>query len=393
MIGSGVSQAAGLLVALAALNTLSINEFGSYSLALAIALITNALVDGGLSQYLITEYKKSPELREKIYKKFQALQLTNCLASILVTALISLFIDSETAFILWIFVGGFIVGSLINTSFSLIIVDEKYSYILIKDLISSAVKFAMAVWGAYGGGNVFYFASITAVSQIVCAVFILIFKKKIQIPYMFKFEFDRKKFGLVYANALPYILLTLSNLIFNKVDVIMLDIIAGKSEVAIFSAATQFVYPFMFIVTAMATALFPLLVDGYSKNDARYIIKLSQKIFSAVGLAISIALYAVGDFVFQNIGGGKYILSEGVFQIFVWYIFLVFIYSPQTNRIIALGKVALLVKLNIVMAVVSVVLNGIVIPYYGAKGAAVVSVCCEILIIIWVHQILMRLER
>ena len=78
----------------------------------------------------------------------------------------------------------------------------------------------------------------------------------------------------------------------------------------------------------------------------------------------------------------KYDDSIPVFKVLVWYLAIVFIYGPISNSLVAKNKVVFLVYLNLFMIVLNVLLNFFLIPVYGAKGAAVATIICEILILV-----------
>ncbi|OYZ27636.1 MAG: hypothetical protein B7Y24_17355, partial [Sphingobacteriales bacterium 16-39-50] len=153
-------------------------------------------------------------------------------------------------------------------------------------------------------------------------------------------------------------------------------------EVGYYSGATKFIYPFMFISGAFMTAIFPKLAKHSEEMDKfRSIQNLALYYLGGIGIVLSTSLYLGADLIFQLFFVDKYDDSIPVFKILVWYLSIVFIYGPISNSLVAKNKIVFLVYLNLIMIVLNIAMNFFLIPAYGAKGAAMATIICEILIL------------
>ena len=173
-----------------------------------------------------------------------------------------------------------------------------------------------------------------------------------------------------------------ANVIYNKIDIIMLEKMIGSVEVGYYSGATRFIYPFMFISGAFMTAIFPSLAK-YSNDKDKFkgIQYIALYYLGGIGIVLSTILFLGSDLLFNFFFDLKYDQSIPTFKVLVWYLAIVFIYGSISNNLVALGKVKFLVALNLVMILVNVVLNLFLIPHYGAVGAAIATIFCELLIL------------
>jgi O-antigen/teichoic acid export membrane protein len=174
-----------------------------------------------------------------------------------------------------------------------------------------------------------------------------------------------------------------ANVIYNKIDIIMLEKMTGSIEVGYYSGATRFIYPFMFISGAFMTAIFPSLAKhAEDKDKFRSIQYLALYYLGGIGILLSTFLFLGSELLFQLFFDHKYDESIPVFKILVWYLAIVFIYGSISNNLVAKNKIRFLVYLNLIMIILNVTLNFFLIPVYGAKGAAIATIVCELLILV-----------
>jgi O-antigen/teichoic acid export membrane protein len=203
-------------------------------------------------------------------------------------------------------------------------------------------------------------------------------------------EFKRiLSFKLAIGDSMSFIrhgfiftILMAANVIYNKIDIIMLEKMIGSAEVGYYSGATKFIYPFMFISGAFMTAIFPKLAKHSEEKDKfKSIQNLALYYLGGIGILLSTSLYLGSDLIFELFFADKYDASIPIFKVLVWYLAIVFIYGPISNSLVAKNKVKFLVYMNLFMIVLNVVLNFFLIPIYGAKGAAAATIVCEVLIL------------
>jgi len=141
------------------------------------------------------------------------------------------------------------------------------------------------------------------------------------------------------------------------------------------------------------TAVFPKLAKHTREKDTfQAIQKLALYYLGGIGILLSTTLYLRADRIFHLFFIDKYDESIPIFRVLVWYLAIVFIYGPISNSLVARNKIKFLVYLNLIMIVLNVVLNIFLIPVYGAKGAALATIVCEIMILVSAFAYWKRME-
>ena len=100
-----------------------------------------------------------------------------------------------------------------------------------------------------------------------------------------------------------------------------------------------------------------------------------------VGVLISTVLFMLFPIINNILFSGKYINSTEVFRIMIWIIPIIFYYSTISNALVALGRVHLMVYVNIVALLFMIVIGGISLQRFSVNGVAVVTVVTELAIL------------
>jgi O-antigen/teichoic acid export membrane protein len=189
-----------------------------------------------------------------------------------------------------------------------------------------------------------------------------------------KIRFDRAKSLL--RDAWPLIVSGVAITIFMRIDQIMLGEMVGPETVGIYSAAAALSGVWYFIPSIIANSVFPSILKSKVNSQVQYLDRLQRLYnlmsiisifiavifsfisgwiviilfgseFAAAGPVLSIQIWA-GVFVSLSLARGRWILAENLQHIGYWYVILTMIFN--------------------------VVGNYFIIPMYGARGAAAVTV-------------------
>jgi O-antigen/teichoic acid export membrane protein len=277
---------------------------------------------------------------------------------------------------------------------AILIASGRKDLIFYKDVSLSVTRLIFIFLGIYLSAPISYFIYLGFINCIVLFLLFLYTKQLEAFSYISRFKLAiADSMGFIKQGFLFTILMA-ANVIYNKIDIIMLEKMTGSTEVGYYSGATKFIYPFMFISGAFMTAIFPKLAKHSEEQDKfKNIQNLAIYYLGGIGILLSTSLFLSSDLIFQIFFGDKYDASIGVFKILVWYLAIVFIYGPISNSLVAKNRVKFLVYLNLFMIILNVVLNFFLIPEYQAKGAAIATIICEILILISAFAYWQRIEN
>ena len=265
---------------------------------------------------------------------------------------------------------------------AILVASGRKDLIFFKDLSGSILKLCFMLFGIYMKAPLVYFVFLGFINCFVLLILFLYTQYKNEFLYFFKFTIDIPGSITFIKQGALFTILMAANIIYNKIDVIMLEKLQGSVEVGYYSGATRFVYPFMFISGAFMTAIFPKMAKHYNeKEQFKSIQKLAIYCLGGIGILVSATLYFSADFIFPLFFDGKYDNSIPVLKVLVWFLAIVFVYGPISNSLVAKNRIKFLVYLNLVMIVANIVLNYLLIPISGAKGAATATIICEVIIL------------
>lgn len=156
---------------------------------------------------------------------------------------------------------------------------------------------------------------------------------------------------------------------FSQVDVVMLRVIAGNLELATYGAAFRYYTVLLLALSAVHVVLLPLVQGARTTSE---LARLFEKHRRTLGLfALSVALVAWGaQWLIPWVDGGRYPDAVVVFRILAASAIVSFAFSPHANLVMVTEDFRFLFGLMAVGLVLAVSLNALLIPSFGAVGAA-----------------------
>lgn len=193
----------------------------------------------------------------------------------------------------------------------------------------------------------------------------------IDIPYIRKIFYISFYFGIV---SIIYIYSL-------KIDIQMLNVICGSTEVGYYSVAWQMVQIGIVFIQSLSTSLFPNSVQKIHLRSFR--MKLLKYITYLTIFVILCALLVtfLSDSIIELLYGRAYSNSVLLLNLLVWYLpmRLFAVWGSQILESGAWYKKRVLIYLT--PLVINIVLNYIYLPLYGAQAAAVIALISNFILV------------
>ncbi|MEZ9877662.1 flippase, partial [Vibrio breoganii] len=176
--------------------------------------------------------------------------------------------------------------------------------------------------------------------------------------------------GLI-LKGLPLIISSVFIVIYMKIDQLMLMKYCGSSCVGLYSAATRLSEAWYVIPITITNALAPYLFSNTDSDDEFY--KRLSNIFRLMWfMSISVAIITmfISSFAIDILFGENYSLSANILNIHIWAGIFVSLGLVQGKFWIAKGLQNKVLIVTSVSCATNVVLNILLIPEFGALGAA-----------------------
>ena len=382
--GSVIVQILGFTGLIFLMQFLPVSEYGKYIYIIEFISIFAFFSDGGFTQHIIKESSQNPDKIQSIYSKAQSAQLLISATMLILILSISYASNSVNDFYyLSVFGLSVVISACFAPMLAIFIASGRKDLIFYKDVSLSVLKLIFMLAGIYYQAPLGYFIFLGFINCFVLLILLLYTRYKKEFTYLFQLKLDLSGSMTFIKQGFLFTILMAANVIYNKIDIIMLEKMTGSIEVGYYSGATRFIYPFMFISGAFMTAIFPSLAKhAEDKDKFKRIQYLALYCLGGLGILLSTFLYLGSNILFELFFDTKYDQSIPVFKVLVWYLAIVFIYGSISNNLVAKNKVKFLVYLNLIMIVLNVALNFFLIPVYGAKGAAIATIVCELLILV-----------
>ena len=242
--------------------------------------------------------------------------------------------------------------------------------------------FAAAVYKIYllaSGKSVYWFAVAYSVEYGITGFLLLvIFRRQCGHKLTGTLSMARK----LFSRSKYYILSSLMVTLFQNTDHIMLKIMAGDAENGIYTAAITCAGVANFVYAAIIDSLRPVILENKKTGAQSYDDSIS-KLYSIIvylSLLQGVAFTVLAKPIVMILYGAEYTSAISVLQVLIWYLSFSQMGRIRNIWILAEEKQKILWKINLAGALTNVALNAVLIPYFGAAGAAIASLATQIFV-------------
>ncbi len=187
-----------------------------------------------------------------------------------------------------------------------------------------------------------------------------------------RLQVDRQLMQSYSHSALPLLLGSISTVIYLKVDILFLANMVGKEATGHYAVATRLSEAWYILPAALAMAAFPRMMELRSEAPDRFHRRMQEAMdaFAAFGTLVAITSIFWAAPLITLLFGREYLPAASLLQILVW-AGVVFATRQLIHKyLLAEGLYWGSALINLMGAVSNVALNLVLIPRYGAEGAA-----------------------
>ncbi|OIO53210.1 hypothetical protein AUJ78_00390 [Candidatus Peregrinibacteria bacterium CG1_02_41_10] len=405
IVGKVGTAALGLVSIKILAQYLSVSEFGQYTTVYQYLAFFGIIADLGLFTIAIREMSKDLKQVPYILGNVLTIRLVLVILSVLLSmGVVVLVPQYRGSWIPWgvVVAGGSVVLALLNgTLTSVLQTYLKMGIATLATVVGKAVSvgfmlFVVWVWYAKKEltdptiSNAFYWLIAASIAGNLVMLILTYFETKrfTEIKLRFDFSFWKK----LLWTTLPYGIALFLNTVYLKVDIIILSLLKGDTEVGIYGVAAKVLELTMIVPQFFLNSLLPVLAR-YLKEQNQKIHALVQHSFDflfATALPIVGGVYVLAyPFVFA-FADPKFLsrLNEGYYgsdialQIIIFTLIFTFLANLFGYLLVALNQQTKLLWINLACVVCNVVLNFIFIPYWGFRAAAATTILSEIVMLI-----------
>lgn len=180
-------------------------------------------------------------------------------------------------------------------------------------------------------------------------------------------------------------------------DITLIGIFKGDKEVGIYSLATKIYLIIKQVLNAVVIVVFPRLSAYIGNKDKENYNTLLNKLYNGLMILlfpVVIALLMLSDKIVLLMSGEKYYASASSLQILSISLIFAAMCGIFSNCVLLIfDKEIEFVKATIVGAVSNILLNLIILPKYGANGAAITTVISELLVFVITYAYSSKIQK
>jgi O-antigen/teichoic acid export membrane protein len=195
-----------------------------------------------------------------------------------------------------------------------------------------------------------------------------------------RWHFDRRVARRLLAQSWPLLFSGMAVIVYMRVDQIMLASMVGDAAVGQFSAALRLSEVWYFVPAAILSAAFPALLARRQDGAAAYE-RYLQALYDAMawlGLAVAVAVSFAAPWVVEHLYGPAYAEAARVWQVQTWAGITVAMSYVHGKWLLAEGLQRIGLLYTLAGCVVNLSLNLVLIPRFGAVGAAWATLATQV---------------
>ena len=373
-------------------NQLNVESFGLFNFILAFASLFVPLADLGVDTFLVRELAAHPDRRPALAGTAIRLKLLSGLLTLALILVVYSFVPKDDvpaglmALAAMLIVLRTVPGTLsaffraqqLMGSDSLIQVGAKVFEFL---AIGTALLLESSLWGLY--------ALLIAGSLVQLGASVWMAYRR---GYLSGTLVDMDTARLLVRGGLPFAATGISVMIYFHVDAVLLTYLVGEAETGLYRAATNIMFAASGFSAAVVLALFPMVAEQHERNRDETIRLASNAVTYSLFLALPMAVG--GTALAPSLIGALYRSTYGaagpVLMVLLWWLPVSFVTNVFGHVLGAIGRQSTVLRITLVNAAFNVLLNLVLIPRFGALGAAITTVATEALGLILIRGVVVR---
>ena len=245
-------------------------------------------------------------------------------------------------------------------------------------LVAYVVSAAYKVFLLIAGKSVQFFALVSSLDYL-CLGFLLFhqYRKHSGGKLSFSAEYGKKLFN----KSKHFILSGLMVAIYGQTDKLMLKQMIGEAEIGYYATAVTICGMWCFILSAIIDSVYPSIMEAAkAKNEILFKQRNVQlyAIVFYVSMFVSLCFTVLANPVIYILYGKSYLPAVVPLRIITWYTAFSYLGVARNAWVVAKEKQKHLFKIYAASALANVILNCVLIPVWGASGAALASLTAQV---------------
>jgi O-antigen/teichoic acid export membrane protein len=311
---------------------LDIAALGIYNAALAYLNVGQIISELGLPSLLVRNLAQSPHHRRALFFMALRMQVVVSLAVWVGLGGFALLLSPASQAALWI--GGALLPLYAITSVTRTVFQaaERMEWVLGIESVINMLILAASLLVLFSGGGILYLVGVLVVTQAISAILCLVLLQRSgllagsQAPVEISYQ-------ELWRQASPFFRLSIADVLLQRLDILLITLLAGEVITGIYSAAYNLVRVLTKLIQSFWQALYPTFSRLHHQTHYKYplLANLSLRYGTIALLPVVFLSAAVAPELLPFIFSADFIESASVYQSLVWLAPLFFIEAYATT--------------------------------------------------------------
>lgn len=379
IIGCKIVQAVmQLIIGMITARYLGPSDYGLINYAASVVAFFTPFMQLGLQYTLVQAYIQNPDNNGEIMGTSMAMTLFSGLVSMLAVISFSLIAnwgEKETIIVCALY-------SITLLCQSMELLQYWFQSKLLSQFSSSAFLVAYIVVFTYKlfllvtRKSFYWFALSYAIEYGISGLIMFVCHRKLSAQ---KLRFSLSTAMCLFSRSKYYIIAAMMGTVFHNTDHVMLKLISGNVENGFYTTAFTCTSIANFLYYGIADAFRPVILESQKESEQSFEEKITQLYSVIIWLSIaqSVLSTILAKPIVVLLFGNEYLSAIPVFKLLVWQLMAANAGIVRNIWILGTEQHSILWKINLNGVVSNIILNAIMIPAWGACGAAAASVLTQ----------------
>lgn len=382
MVGEKVIQMLiSLVVSLLTARYLGPSNYGLINYATSFVAFFSAFCTLGINSLLVKELVDHPDEEGRVLGTALMLRaISSVLSAITIVAIVCVIDRDEPNTILVVALCSVgMVFQVFNTFNYWFQRNLKSKFTAIAAFVAYVVTATYRVVLMASGQSVTWFALATSVDYVCLAALLMYFYRKENGKRLgFSWQYGKE----LLSHSKHFILSGLMVTVYAQTDKLMLKQMLDLTQTGFYSTATTINNMWCFVLTAIVDSLYPSIMEAHKAGNEPLFKQKNRQMYAIVfyvSMAAAVGFNLFAELIIYILYGKAYMPAAMPLRIVSWYTAFSYLGVARNAWIVSKNRQKHLIKIYASAAVGNVVLNALLIPRWGASGAAVASLIAQIL--------------
>jgi PST family polysaccharide transporter len=370
VLGEGLARVFGLAAVVLLGRRLGPVGFGAFAVGSAFVSRLGILSDSGTEMLTVRDVAREPERFRELTEKILGLRLVLSLAiGVLYVAGVLILVGPSTQRTVYLLFVATLPAMALNMRWMALGVQAERA-VAVGNVVARMVFLGAVVLFATAPASVTRVPWIVTAQELAYGLVLLVAvapRHGVFVPRV-----DLRYWAVTLRQSVPLMVSALARGL-SALDVVIIAALLGAKQAGIYSAGTR---PMLFVVTLLSLFYVSFLASYASTSGpaAAGLFRRATRASFAVSLPAALALSVAAATLVPLVFGGDFRKAGPVLAILAWKLPFSAMSAPYNGLLLSEGHQALLMRNNVVGAVVNVVGDVIALLLFGLLGAAAVSV-------------------